>query len=129
MRKGLGLSEQAIHRIGRSLAAQAYAVDPTSGDFIMPEGSPVVPVADTEGRLKALEDNVGNLQVQVEGLEMAFLQSSYPQEPEQKGWEPTSWWDRFKQVVMPDQIPGAEQPEPYQEDNPSFQYIGSKMYR
>jgi hypothetical protein len=70
MRKGLGLSEQAIHRIGRALLAQDYAMDPSSGEFVMPEGPSNVPLADTEGRLKALEDDMGNLQAQMQELQI-----------------------------------------------------------
>lgn len=150
MRKGLGLSEQAIHRIGRSLLAQDYAMDPASGEFIMPEGPSNVPLADTEGRLQWLEDTIGNLQAQMQelqilGTSITDLQAQM-QELQQSGggaggqpgaktrqkkqqWQPTSWWDHFKQVVMPDQIPGAKQPEQYQENNPAFQYVGSKRPR
>jgi len=166
MRKGLGLSEQAIRRIGRVVLAQDYAMDPASGDFIMPEGPSGVPTADTEGRLKALEDGLGNLQAQMQELQIlgtgiADLQAQVqelqqsggaapgagaggqpaapaprkkrqpkqPQQPQQQAWQPTSWWDHFKQVVMPDQIPGAQQPGQYQESNPATQYVGSKRPR
>lgn len=144
MRKGLGLSEQAVRRIGKALRAQSYAIDPSSGDFIMPGEGAGVQTADTEGRLQSLETSVGELQTQVQGLEstagelQSQLQSvqtpaaapSAPPAQQTPQWQPTSWWDRFKQVVMPDMVPGAQQPGPNKGD-PSLgpysnTYVGSK---
>ena len=65
----LTLSSQAVRRIGRAVRAQDYQVDPSTGDFVMPEGPSEVITNDPESRIQLLEDEYQQLLQQVSTLE------------------------------------------------------------
>jgi hypothetical protein len=137
MHRKLGLSREAVCRIGKSLKAQAYVRDPETEDFLVPSGASGLSTDDIDMRVTQLEQEVGELQTNVQTLQQVPSAVEPPPAaqpvPQAPQWQPTSWWDRFKQVVMPDLVPGAPQPGPNKGD-PSLgpysnTYVGSRKRR